>query len=108
VVLGPTGRNFAAGMSGGEAFVLDEDGRFRALCNTDLVDLETLSSSEDVAAVRRLIEAHRAYTGSASAGRVLDRWNELLPRFVKVMPRDYKRVLAQRKEREAQTVAVAG
>jgi glutamate synthase (NADPH/NADH) large chain len=109
VVLGPTGRNFAAGMSGGEAFVLDEAGRFPALCNQDMVDLERLEAEEDIEAVRRLIEEHQRYTGSATAARVLEHWDELLPRFVKVMPRDYKRVLAERKRREAEAAtAVAG
>jgi glutamate synthase domain-containing protein 3 len=111
VVLGPTGRNFAAGMSGGEAFVLDDAGRFGGLCNPDMVDLEALTSEEDIADVRRLVQEHYTSTGSANAARVLDHWNELLPRFVKVMPRDYKRVLAERQAREAQartSVGVAG
>ncbi len=109
VVLGPTGRNFAAGMSGGEAFVLDEEGRFTGLCNTDMVDLEGVTAAADVAALRRLIDDHQRYTGSANAARVLAGWPEMLPRFVKVMPRDYKRVLAERKAREARAaVVVAG
>ncbi len=107
VVLGPTGRNFAAGMSGGEAFVLDEAGAFSGLCNREMVDLEALTDEHDVAAVRRLVEDHQRHTGSVSAARVLDRWNELLPRFVKVMPRDYKRVLGERKARETEAAAVA-
>jgi glutamate synthase domain-containing protein 2/glutamate synthase domain-containing protein 1/glutamate synthase domain-containing protein 3 len=108
VVLGPTGRNFAAGMSGGEAFVLDEEGRFRSLCNPEMVEFERLSSAADIEAVHRLIDDHYTYTGSANAARVLDHWNELLPRFVKVMPRDYKRVLAERKAREAEAVLPSG
>ena len=96
VVLGPTGRNFAAGMSGGEAYVLDEAGRFGSLCNTGMVDLEPVEAEEDMAALRRLLEDHLNYTGSANAGRVLRHWDRMLPRFVKVMPRDYKRVLAER------------
>ena len=105
VVLGPTGRNFAAGMSGGDAYVLDEHRTFRDLCNTEMVLLEDVVEEDDVAAVRRLIEDHHHYTGSTNARRVLDHWDELLPRFVKVMPRDYKRVLAERAAREAAAVA---
>ena len=96
VVLGPTGRNFAAGMSGGEAYVLDERGLFKSLCNTRMVDLEDVETKEDRAALRSLIEEHYRYTGSANAERVLGKWNQVLPKFVKVMPRDYKRVLAER------------
>ena len=96
VVLGPTGRNFAAGMSGGEAYVLDEHGRFKGLCNTEMVDLEPVEAEEDKAALRRMVQEHLEYTGSANAERVLSRWDDMLPRFVKVMPRDYKRILAER------------
>ena len=96
VVLGPTGRNFAAGMSGGEAYVLDERGLFKGLCNTGMVDLEDVEAKEDVTALRSLIDEHYRYTGSANAERVLATWNEMLRKFVKVMPRDYKRVLAER------------
>ena len=96
VVLGQTGRNFAAGMSGGTAFVLDEKGSFEALCNTGMVDLESVSTPADEAVLRRLIEDHFRYTASTNADRVLRNWDEFLPRFVKVMPRAYKRVLAER------------
>jgi glutamate synthase domain-containing protein 3 len=99
VVLGPTGRNFAAGMSGGEAYILDEAGRFRGLCNQEMVDLEAVQSQEDRDALRSLLEQHRDATGSVNAARVLEHWDTMLPRFVKVMPRDYKRVLAERKAR---------
>jgi glutamate synthase domain-containing protein 2/glutamate synthase domain-containing protein 1/glutamate synthase domain-containing protein 3 len=101
VVLGPTGRNFAAGMSGGEAYVLDEHGAFRSLCNQEMVDLESVESETDEIALRELLEEHRQATGSVNAGRVLDNWHEMLPKFVKVMPRDYKRVLAERARRAA-------
>ena len=100
VVLGPTGRNFAAGMSGGEAFVFDEFGRFKDLCNTGMVYLEDLVEEEDVSAVRRMIEDHLRYTGSANAERVLAAWDEMLPRFVKVMPIDYKRILEERSKKQ--------
>ena len=108
VVLGPAGRNFAAGMSGGEAYVLDESGRFRDLCNDEMVYLESLTEDEDVRAVRRLIEDHLRYTGSETAKRVLADWDAALTKFVKVMPKDYKRVLAERAERERELAAVAG
>ena len=111
VVLGPTGRNFAAGMSGGEAYVLDERGEFESLCNPDMVDLEPVESGGDIEALRRLVEAHHHHTGSANARRVLDDWDGMLPKFVKVMPRDYKRVLAERAEaaeRSAEFVEVGG
>jgi glutamate synthase domain-containing protein 2/glutamate synthase domain-containing protein 3 len=100
VVLGPTGRNFAAGMSGGEAFVLDENGTFKSLCNPDMVDLERVESEADETALRVLLEEHRRTTGSANAARVLDNWGTMLQKFVKVMPRDYKRVLAEHKQRD--------
>ena len=105
VVLGPTGRNFAAGMSGGEAFVLDEHGRFENLCNTEMVLLEEVSENADVEALRRILTDHLRYTGSANAKRALDNWEETLPKFVKVMPIDYKRVMAERAEREVVAVA---
>jgi glutamate synthase domain-containing protein 3 len=93
LVVGPTGRNFAAGMSGGIAYVLDADGSFAARCNLELVELEALEP-EDVDTVRELAEEHLRLTGSKQAGRVLDHWELYLPQFVKVMPRDYKRALA--------------
>ena len=110
VVLGPTGRNFAAGMSGGEAFILDESGRFRDLCNDEMVYLEDLTEDEDIRAVRRLVEDHLRHTGSENAKRVLADWDAALPKFVKAMPKDYKRVLAERaaRERESELAAVAG
>jgi glutamate synthase domain-containing protein 3 len=100
VVLGQTGRNFAAGMSGGVAFVLDEQDRFEALCNKDMVGLEAVESEEDEALLRGMIQDHLEWTGSGSAKRVLDEWEDLLPRFVKVMPNDLKRVLQERQEAE--------
>ena len=99
VVLGPTGRNFAAGMSGGEAYVLDESGVFKGLCNLGMVDLEPVEAKDDVTALRRMLEEHYRYTGSANAERVLSSWGRMLPKFVKVMPRDYKRVLAEQAQR---------
>jgi glutamate synthase (ferredoxin) len=94
VVLGPTGRNFGAGMSGGVAYVLDERGDFGKHVNVQMVDLETLEDGGEIAELRASIERHLEYTGSRKARQVLDAWNEAIPRFVKVMPKDYKRVLA--------------
>jgi glutamate synthase (NADPH/NADH) large chain len=94
VVLGRTGRNFAAGMSGGIAYVLDVDGDFKRRCNLGMVDLEPLDQAEDINLVRDLIERHVAVTGSTYAAAILAAWIDTQPRFVKVMPRDYKRVLA--------------
>jgi glutamate synthase domain-containing protein 2/glutamate synthase domain-containing protein 1/glutamate synthase domain-containing protein 3 len=101
VVLGRTGRNFAAGMSGGIAYVLDITGTFATRCNREMVELETLDSIEDIELVRDLIRRHASYTGSDHASRVLDAWRDMAALFVKVMPRDYKRVLT------AQAVAAA-
>ena len=92
-VLGATGRNFAAGMSGGVAYVLDLAGDFAARCNTQMVFLEKVGA-EDAGLLQALIERHREATGSARAGMILSDWERYLPSFVKVMPKDYKRVLA--------------
>jgi glutamate synthase domain-containing protein 3 len=94
VVLGATGRNFAAGMSGGIAYVLDESGAFPERCNTGLVGLDQLDEA-DVETLRALVEEHLERTGSAVAQRVLADWEAILPAFVKVMPHDYKRALAE-------------
>ena len=96
VILGRTGRNFAAGMSGGIAYVLDDDGLFASRCNPGLVDLEPLVAPSDIAEVRSMIEAHRRHTGSTVAEQVLNDWPRAQETFVKVMPRDYKRVLEER------------
>ncbi|MFY7933966.1 MAG: glutamate synthase large subunit, partial [Microcystis aeruginosa] len=92
VVLGPTGRNFAAGMSGGVAYVLDESGDFATRCNTQMVALEALEG-EEIDDLRELIQRHADYTQSQKAALVLANWSEMLPKFVKVMPKDYKRML---------------
>jgi glutamate synthase (ferredoxin) len=93
VVLGQTGRNFAAGMSGGVAYVLDETGDFEQRCNQQMVQLERLEDAEETEEIRKMIQRHAAYTRSQRAFKVLALWEEMTPRFVKVMPRDYKRVL---------------
>ncbi len=92
VVLGPTGRNFAAGMSGGIAYVLDQGGAFAKVCNRELVSLSRLEDEQEIAQVRRLVERHAQYTESALARKVLDAWKESVGRFVRVMPNDYRRV----------------
>jgi glutamate synthase domain-containing protein 3 len=94
VVLGETGRNFGAGMSGGIAYVLDEAGVFAGRCNTDLVELE-VPDGQDLATVRELVAEHARRTGSPVAERLLEHWDEQVSAFVKVMPRDYKKALAE-------------
>ena len=95
VVLGRAGRNFAAGMSGGIAYVLDLDGDFERHANLDTVDLDPLGE-EDLELLQRMVRRHFSYTRSARADEVLRKWNTLAPRFVKVFPRDYKRAQAER------------
>ncbi|HEX7019737.1 MAG TPA: glutamate synthase large subunit [Gemmatimonadaceae bacterium] len=92
VVLGPTGRNFAAGMSGGLAFVLDDAGTFASRCNTGMVDLVPVVDGEDRALLRRLVEHHAHVTGSAQAKLALAHWEHTVRKFVCVIPRDFKRV----------------
>ncbi|MBX3335194.1 MAG: glutamate synthase large subunit [Nitrospira sp.] len=99
VVLGRTGRNFAAGMSGGVAFVLDEQGKFKGRCNTGMVELETVVTQEDKQLLHDLITKHFMYTGSRKAKQVLDAFDATVPKFVKVMPVDYKRVMEERKRK---------
>jgi glutamate synthase (ferredoxin) len=101
IVLGRTGRNFAAGMSGGVAYVLDVAGDFRRRCNLELVELEALENLEDIELVRSLVARHVEYTGSEHGARILSRLSRSAAMFVKVMPRDYKRAL----EAEARTAA---
>jgi len=128
VCLGPTGRNFAAGMSGGIAYVLDEDGTFEDRCNLAMVELEPVAEEDDALEaldhqggdlethgrvdvshdmtrfdairLRQIIESHRHYTDSAVAKRILDDWSGYLPKFVKVMPVDYRRALQEMKAQQ--------
>jgi glutamate synthase (ferredoxin) len=93
IILGRTGRNFAAGMSGGIAYVLDLEGDFAKRCNPEMVGLSALTDEEEIAAVKKLIERHEEYTGSRRAATVLASWKDYLPKFVKVLPKDYARVL---------------
>jgi glutamate synthase (ferredoxin) len=106
VVIGGTGRNFAAGMSGGIAYVLDEAGDFKRRCNLGMVDLEPLVNMEDVEQVKDLLARHIRYTQSAVAARLLVNWERTRERFVKVMPRDYKRVLAAIKKAQETGMSV--
>jgi len=102
VVLGSTGRNFAAGMSGGVAYVLDETGQFKQDVNPAMVGLESLESPTEIAELRTLIENHLTYTKSPRAKQVLDQWNAMVPKFVKILPKDYKRMLACIERAQAQ------
>jgi len=98
IVLGRTGRNFAAGMSGGIAYVLDETDDFPAHCNQEMVSLEELEDPDEIEEIWKLIQRHQAYTKSKRAAKVLSSWRKLVPRFVKVMPKDYQRVLQAMKK----------
>jgi len=101
VVLGPTGRNFAAGMSGGIAYVWDKQEEFRDLCNMELVELEDLDNPEDEVECLNMIKQHGKLTGSPVAQKVIDNWARVRDQFIKVMPIDYRRVLQQRKKTAA-------
>jgi glutamate synthase (NADPH/NADH) large chain len=98
IILGGTGRNFAAGMSGGIAFVYDVKGQFDALCNKEMVDLDKVDD-EDVQWLHSMILKHYQYTGSTVAKFLLDDIENQLKNFIKVFPRDYKRVLFEKKEK---------
>jgi glutamate synthase domain-containing protein 3 len=103
IILGPTGRNFAAGMSGGVAYVLDDEARsFARRCNKEMVSLGKLEDAEEIKVVHDLVSRHAQLTGSKRAEEILASWNQLVPSFVRVMPNDYRRVLeAQAKMRAA-------
>ena len=105
VILGETGRNFAAGMSGGVAYILDRDSDFNMKCNLGMVELEAVVEQEDIDELKGLIEKHQQYTDSAVAKDVLENWDATLPQFVKVMPTDYKRVLLERKQQQEQVTS---
>ena len=93
VVLGPTGKNFAAGMSGGIAYVLDEDRSFYKRLNKELVSFEDVSNKYDVLELKGLIQEHVAYTNSEKGKRILDHFSEYLPKFKKIVPHDYRRMM---------------
>jgi glutamate synthase (NADPH/NADH) large chain len=135
VCLGPTGRNFAAGMSGGIAYVLDEEGGFEQRCNMTMVELEPIKAEDDAlerldhqggdlethglvdlshdmtrfdaARLKQLIERHLQYTGSSVARRILDHWEAYLPKFIKVMPVDYRRALLEMQAQRQPTKTAA-
>jgi len=100
VVIGRTGRNFAAGMSGGTAYVLDEQQLFDTLCNLDMVDLEAVWRARDVEFLHAAIQQHCDHTGSSQARRILDNWRDMVGRFVKVVPIDYREALQRLREAE--------
>ncbi|MES3007933.1 MAG: glutamate synthase large subunit [Pseudomonadota bacterium] len=107
VILGKTGRNFGAGMSGGVAYVWNPDGDLRKQCNAETYELEAVSNATDIGELKTLISRHLEYTGSTVAKAILDNWDVSLQQFVKVMPTDYKRVLAERAlKKEKQALAV--
>ncbi|MFM7284289.1 MAG: glutamate synthase-related protein [Betaproteobacteria bacterium] len=107
VVLGKTGRNFAAGMSGGFAYVFDEDGGFASRCNTAMVALEKLPAEDD-AELKKLIEDHHRWTGSRRAREILDQWASAREKFIKVFPHEYRRALSEMQQKKAtQTDKVA-
>lgn len=103
VILGPTGVNFGAGMSGGIAYVYDEHGTFDNQCNLATLDLELVSSEEDRKILKSLLEAHVRYTHSPKAKHILDNWVRLVPRFIKVFPMEYKRALGRLSREDAET-----
>jgi glutamate synthase (ferredoxin) len=101
VVLGPTGRNFAAGMSGGIAYVLDEAGDFPCRCNQEMVKLYPLDDPEEIEEVRRMVRRHAEHTKSERAWKILALWEAAVPKFVKVYPNDYRRVIETQKRFKA-------
>jgi len=104
VVLGPTGRNFAAGMSGGIAYIWDREGNFNLNCNLATVELDSITDAEEEADIQSLIERHVEFTGSIVGSEALQNWSKFLSQCVKVMPTDYKRVLNELKAQEAANV----
>jgi glutamate synthase (NADPH) large chain len=106
VILGETGRNFGAGMSGGIAYVWDQHGEFPSRCNMSTFELEQLESVSEILELKGLIQNHHDYTGSAVAKSILSNWDEEIFRFMKVMPTDYKRVLLEMAEEEDRSAAV--
>jgi glutamate synthase (ferredoxin) len=102
IVLGRTGRNFAAGMSGGIGYVLDEAGDFATRCNKELVGLSKLEDADEIEEVWKLVQRHQTYTQSERAAKILADWKNFIPKFVKVLPKDYARVLASLKKVQSQ------
>jgi glutamate synthase domain-containing protein 3 len=108
VVLGRTGRNFAAGMSGGVAYVLDDDSDFAQRCNLQMVDLESFEDTDEEWMLRTLIGRHAALTRSKRARTILDNWPLYGKKFVKVMPLEYRRVLSELRKVKALTMVQHG
>lgn len=106
MVIGETGRNFAAGMSGGIAYVWNKTGDFEIRCNKEMVALEELEN-EDVKLVQEMLRKHQDYTGSVVAAQFLKNWDSLGKQLVKVMPVDYKKALQAQKEAATQPASVA-
>ncbi|MBI2890860.1 MAG: glutamate synthase large subunit [Nitrospirae bacterium] len=106
VVLGRTGRNFAAGMSGGVAYVMDTDRTFKTRCNLGMVELQKLTGPDDQAELRRVVQRHVQFTGSAVGRKLLDQWERAIKRFVKVMPVEYKKIL-QKQHLSAEAIRLA-
>ncbi len=105
VVLGSTGRNFAAGMSGGVAYVFDEEGDFKEKrCNPEMVAFEKVETEEDVDELKGLIKNHMKYTGSSVAAKILESWQDSVGKFIKVMPVDYKKALERIAREEAEGI----
>jgi glutamate synthase (NADPH/NADH) large chain len=100
VVIGKTGRNFAAGMSGGIAYVLDVDGDFDYYCNKSLVELSPVENKDDILELQSILNKHLMYTNSANARNILVNWQKYVHKFVKVIPFEYKKVLEEEKLRE--------
>ena len=101
IILGDTGRNFAAGMSGGIAYVYDVKGKFNENCNKEMVDLDPLEQ-EDISLLNDMITKHYAYTGSTVARFVLDDFDNQLQHFIKIFPKDYKKVLIEKKKQKVE------
>jgi glutamate synthase (ferredoxin) len=103
VILGPTGRNFGAGMSGGIAYVLDPSGEFRKKCNNDSLNLFTVAADSDILELKELVENHYNATQSPRAKRVLESWESYLPKFVKVFPEEYRQALLRLENEQLET-----
>jgi glutamate synthase (NADPH/NADH) len=106
VVLGKTGRNFAAGMSGGIAYVYDEDGQFASRCNKEMVELYPVEETEDVFELQELITRHCTYTQSEKAQSLLDHWEETVAKFIKVFPYEYQRYMSSTAWQKAKHAAI--
>jgi glutamate synthase (ferredoxin) len=102
VVLGKTGRNFAAGMSGGIAYILDEDGTFPSRVNRQMVALEKLTGADEIEEVWKLVQRYQTYTKCERAETILNDWKKIVGQFVKVIPKDYQRVLESMKRVQSQ------